>query len=143
MCLLSKCCTSSQLLQSTMLPSSASCQNQSRHLTESFNARRFAIDTFLFRIVPCNDMLSFISDYTRPSGKCRILSCQNSRHSDFHRSSMSLRFGRERNVQNHIHSIRKPLKELDGWISGSILKSADLCLRNPCFFCQFLLRHIL
>jgi hypothetical protein len=32
---------------------------------------------------------------------------------------MSLRFGRERNIQNHIHSIRKPLKELDGWISGS------------------------
>jgi len=32
MCLLWKCCTSSQLLQSVMLPSSASCQNQSPHL---------------------------------------------------------------------------------------------------------------
>ena len=32
MCLLSNCCTSSQLLQSVMLPSSASCQNQSPHL---------------------------------------------------------------------------------------------------------------
>ena len=40
MCLLSNCCTSSQLLQSVMLPSSASCQNQSprlqaNHLAES------------------------------------------------------------------------------------------------------------
>ena len=47
------------------------------HLTESFNARRSAIDTFLFRIVPCNDLLSFISDYMRLTGKYRILSCQN------------------------------------------------------------------
>ena len=53
------------------------------HLTESFNARRSAIDTFLFRIVPCNDLLSFISDYKRPDGKCRILSCQNFWHEGF------------------------------------------------------------
>ena len=33
---------------------------------------------FLFRIVPCDDLLSFISEYKRPGGKCRILSCQNS-----------------------------------------------------------------
>jgi hypothetical protein len=46
-------------------------------LTESFNARRSAIDTFLFRIVPCNNLLSFISDDTRLNGKCRTLSCQN------------------------------------------------------------------
>ena len=55
-------------LQSFALPSSASCQNQSshlwaNHLTESFNARRSAIDTFLFRIVPCDDLLSFISPF--------------------------------------------------------------------------------
>ena len=80
--LLSNCCTSSQLLQSVVLPSSASCQNQSRHLqanhlAESFNTRRSAIDTFLFHIVPCDDLLYFISDYKRPDGKCRILSCQN------------------------------------------------------------------
>ena len=74
---LSDCCTSNPLLQSVVLPSSAFCQNQSRHLTESFNARRSAIDTFLFRIMPCDDLLSFISDYTRLNGKYRILSCQN------------------------------------------------------------------
>jgi hypothetical protein len=28
--------------------------------------------------MPCDDLLSFISDYKRPDGKCRILSCQNS-----------------------------------------------------------------
>ena len=40
-------------------------------------ARHSAKDTFLFRIVPCDDLLSLISDYKRPGGKCRILSCQN------------------------------------------------------------------
>ena len=53
------------------------------HLTESFNARRSAIDTFLFRNVPCNDLLSFISDYKRPNGKYRTLSCQNLWHEGF------------------------------------------------------------
>jgi len=41
-------------------------------------ARHSAKDTFLFRIAPCDDLLSFISDYTRLNGKYRILSCQNS-----------------------------------------------------------------
>ena len=54
------------------------------HLTESFNARRSAIDTFLFRIVPCNDLLSFIYDYKRPSGKYRTLSCHNFWHEGFY-----------------------------------------------------------
>ena len=40
--------------------------------------RRSAKDIFLFRIMPCDDLLSFISDYTRLNGKYRILSCQNS-----------------------------------------------------------------
>ena len=78
--LLSICCTSNPLLQSVVLPSSASCQYQSRHLTESFNARRSAIDTFLFRIMPCDNLLSFISDYKKPDRKYRILSCQNFWH---------------------------------------------------------------
>ena len=66
------------------------CTSQSCLLPESITAsvgkssggivqvRRSAKDIFLFRIVPCNDLLSFISDYKRPHGKCRILSCQNS-----------------------------------------------------------------
>ena len=40
--------------------------------------RRSAKDIFTFRIMPCDDLLSFISDNKRPDGKCRILSCQNS-----------------------------------------------------------------
>ena len=45
--------------------------------------RRSAKDIFPFRIMPCDDLLSFISDYKRPDGKCRILSCQNSWHEGF------------------------------------------------------------
>ena len=70
--LVTECCTP----QFCLLPESitASAGKSSGGIVQ---ARRSAKDTFLFRIVPYDDLLSFISDYRRPDGKCRILSCQN------------------------------------------------------------------
>ena len=70
--IVTECCTS----QSCLMPESitASAGKSSGGIVQ---ARRSAKDTFLLRIVPCDDLLSFISDYKRPGGKCRILSCQN------------------------------------------------------------------
>lgn len=71
--IVTECCTS----QFCLLPESiiASAGKSSGGIVQ---ARRSAKDIFLFRIMPCDDLLSFISDYKRPDGKCRILSCQNS-----------------------------------------------------------------
>ena len=71
--IVTECCTS----QSCLLPESitASAGKSSGGIGQ---VRRSAKDIFLFRIMPCEDLLSFISDYTRLNGKYRILSCQNS-----------------------------------------------------------------
>ncbi len=42
----------------------------------------------------------------------------------------------------HIQSFCDPLQNRYGRVSRSLLQLTDICLVDPCTFCQFLLRHI-